>query len=390
MRLSEKSGHTNTARVLRMIWLSRGISRTELARALRLDKSTVTNIVSQLIDIGIVQGTEEGKAGPLGGRKPIRLDINRSYGCVAGFEIRPDSYTATAVDLDGKILFSETASLSASGNNLASVFLDLLDHISTKTTASGMRLIGAGVGVSGIVNPYSGVIYQSIPLDIREPFDFSRAAAASLDLPVRVENDANCCCWGELAFHKRARLQDFLFALVEFRDRRRPRVPFGGVAVGLGVVIGGRVHYGRDFSAGEFRSVYSPPGGSGQFTLTEAEMLRVQENAGLFRYFLHELAANLALLVNTLNLSHVFIGGAIERYGKKVIPVLRQAIRDNWAYPNEVRCTISFSSHGENAVAYGAAGMLLERVFSQAVPGRISGTEQDGLGLWTLIGTHAS
>ena len=183
MRLSEKSGHTNTARVLRMIWLSRGISRTELARALRLDKSTVTNIVSQLIDIGIVQGTEEGKAGPLGGRKPIRLDINRSYGCVAGFEIRPDSYTATAVDLDGKILFSETASLSASGNNLASVFLDLLDHISTKTTASGMRLIGAGVGVSGIVNPYSGVIYQSIPLDIREPFDFSRAAAASSGVP---------------------------------------------------------------------------------------------------------------------------------------------------------------------------------------------------------------
>lgn len=376
--------------MLRLIWLSRGISRTELARALRLDKSTVTNIVYQLIEIGIVHGTEEGKAGPQGGRKPIRLDINRSYGCVAGFEIRPDSYTATAVDLDGKIFFSETASVSVSGSNLAAVFLDLLDHISAKIAASGMHLIGAGVGVSGIVNPYSGVIYQSIPLDIREPFDFSRAASARLELPVRVENDANCCCWGELAFHKSARLQDFLFALVEFRDRTPPQVACGGVAVGLGVVIGGRVHYGRDFSAGEFRSVTSTPGGVGQFTLTETEMLQVRKDRGLFRYFLQELAANLALLVNTLNLSHVFVGGTIESYGTEVISVLRQAIQDNWAYPNEVRCAIRFSSHGENAVAYGAAGMLLERVFSQAVPGRVGEPEQDGFGLWTLIGARAS
>jgi len=68
--------------------------------------------------------------------------------------------------------------------------------------------------------------------------------------------------------------------------------------------------------------------------------------------------------VNTFNLDHVFLGGDIERYEREIQPVLAEEIRFNWPYPGDVRCAISFSSLGDKAVAYGAAGMVLHRLFA--------------------------
>ena len=43
--------------------------------------------------------------------------------------------------------------------------------------------------------------------------------------------------------------------------------------------------------------------------------------------------------------------------------VLREEIRRNWSYDNTVECAIEFATLGDKAVAYGAAGMFLERFF---------------------------
>jgi predicted NBD/HSP70 family sugar kinase len=134
--------------------------------------------------------------------------------------------------------------------------------------------------------------------------------------------------------------------------------------VGMGVVIGGRVHYGRDFSAGEFRSVFRTPGDKGQFSLSPEETFRVEEDPAILSRFIRELSRNIAMLVNTFNLDHVFLGGDIERYEGEIQPVLAEEIQANWPYPGGVHCTIRFSSLGEKAVAYGAAGMVLHRLFA--------------------------
>jgi hypothetical protein len=70
------------------------------------------------------------------------------------------------------------------------------------------------------------------------------------------------------------------------------------------------------------------------------------------------------MLVNTFNLDHVFLGGDIERYEGEIQPVLAGEIQANWPYPGGVHCAIRFSSLGEKAVAYGAAGMVLHRLFA--------------------------
>jgi hypothetical protein len=71
-----------------------------------------------------------------------------------------------------------------------------------------------------------------------------------------------------------------------------------------------------------------------------------------------------ALFVNTFNLSHVFVGGNIDWAYSSLREELGKEIELNWAYPDKHRCEIAISSLGDKAVAYGAAGMVLERMFA--------------------------
>ena len=354
----------NTSRVMREIWINKEISRIQIAKNLGLNKSTISSIVAELLNSRIITEHAEGEAGPRGGRKPVYLTLNRSYGCVLGIELRPESYTAVAVDLVGDILYSKFELIRLSGANFKEIFFDVTQRMRAELDRFEVPLLGIGVGVSGVVNPQKGIIRYSIPLQMEGEFDFRKAIAADYDLPLFLENDANACAWGELAFHRVKNLQDFLFLLVEFRDIKDRERFHERTAVGIGIVINGRVHYGQRYSAGEFRSIFCTPECKGQFSLSDDEAFRIEEDPEVLHRFIRELAKNIAMMVNTFNLSHVFLGGDIERYKKEVQGVLSEEIERNWPYPDEVRCKIRFSSLGDKSVAFGAAGMVLHRLFA--------------------------
>ena len=244
----------NTSQVLREIWLHRGISRVQIARNLDLDKSTISSIVAELLAAGIVAETEHGSAGPKGGRKPVFLTLNCSYGRVLGIEMRPEGYVAVAADLEGRVIGSWSGSMRITGTNLRESFVEISAGLRARLDSSA-PLLGIGVGLSGVVNPQKALIRYSIPLRIETPWDFRRQVADGYDLPVFIENDANACAWGEVGFHRSKRLRDFVFVLSEFRSVQETQLPHERIGVGLGIVIDGRVHRGRSFSAGEFRSV---------------------------------------------------------------------------------------------------------------------------------------
>jgi len=361
----------NTSRILRQIWISRRSSRVQLARDLGLNKSTITNIVSDLLDAGIVQEIAEGSAGPMGGRKPVHMELNRHFGYVLGLEIRPESYTAVAVDLAGDILFSRTEDESHSGENFTDSVIGLLRRLPEELGWIGVPVLGAGVGISGIVDSGRGTIRSSIPLRIPGPYDFSGIVGGAVDFPVFVENDANACAWGELAFHRSKKLRNFLFTLVEFHNDPSKEF-YENTSVGFGMVFNGNVYSGNRHSAGEFHSVFCRPGDLGQFRISNLEE-HIDEKPEILKELIEELSKHLALFINTLNLGQVFLGGDIERHQDLVMPILIKAIDDNWVYDTPVECEIRFSSLGDKSVAYGAAGLVLERLFMEPETIEVSG-----------------
>ncbi|MFA7128351.1 MAG: helix-turn-helix domain-containing protein, partial [Sphaerochaeta sp.] len=98
----------NSSRVIRQLWIEEQLSRAELAKRLELNKSSMSNIVNELMQQGIVKEQDVFDPGPKGGRKAIGLTLNKEYFHILGIEIRSDSYTALSVDLEGNVLFSET------------------------------------------------------------------------------------------------------------------------------------------------------------------------------------------------------------------------------------------------------------------------------------------
>lgn len=353
----------NTTRILHHIWIQRLASRIDIAKSLSLNKSTVSNIIGELLNAGVLVEDSIGQAGNLGGRKPINVKTNSQFGCVIGLEIRPESYTAIGTDLQGVILFVKTESMCISGSNLKSSIFEIIRRLEQECRRVNRPLIGIGVGTAGPLDPYQQVIKYSIPLKIDSSFDFYEEISRHFPIPVFLENDANCAAWGELAFHRHREMKNFLFTLVEFRDIEQQQWIHEKTSVGLGIVINGSVYYGKDYTAGEFRSIFRGPEHHGQFSFTKEEVHQLEEDSELMDRFIRELSKNLALLINTLNMSQIFLGGHIVRYQSKVQKILREEIRANWPYPDPWSCEILFSSLNDKAVAYGAAGMVLDRLF---------------------------
>ncbi|HWP67650.1 MAG TPA: ROK family protein, partial [Rectinemataceae bacterium] len=226
-------------------------------------------------------------------------------------------------------------------------------------------LLGIGIGTAGLVDSKKGRIRYSVPLGITKPLDFSKAVAGRLLLPYCIENDANCCAWGELAFNRKEDLKDFLFALVEYRQDRTSLMCYGGIGVGFGIVLGGKVHTGAHGFAGEFKSALCDGRSDLQFSLPLRELAKLGSDKAILGNVIGELSRNMAMLINTMDFSHVFIGGDIEALDIDLPAILRNRLEENWMYPSPKDVQIRFSSLGEKAVAYGAAGMVFERLLAE-------------------------
>lgn len=366
-----KGAVPNTAaRIIRTIWQNPRISRVGIAERLGLDKSTVTNQVSRLIEFGIIEEIAEGSAGTRGGRRPIHLAMNRSFGRVIGIEIQVENYVAVVVDLAGEILAETRGSASMARAGCSEMMLRVVQECSEKLCPDAQRLLGVGVGTGGLVDLRKGRIRYSVPLGIQEPIDFAKTVAAHIPVPCLIENDANCCAWGELAFNRDEALRDFLFALVEYRRDPKSVGLSGGIGVGFGIVLGGKVYSGAHGNAGEFRSTFCDGPGELQLSLPKDRLIRLDSDREALFEAADELARNAAMLVNTMDFERVYVGGDIEALDVDFPSILRRRLEENWMYPFPKEVEIHYSSLGGKAVAYGAAGMILDRLISeQTLPG---------------------
>jgi predicted NBD/HSP70 family sugar kinase len=359
------SGSRSAGRIFRAIWRTPHISRVDIANTLGLDKSTVTNQVNRLISLGLIEETEAGEASSRGGRRPIQLAIKRSFGHIIGIEVQVASYTAVAVDLSGEVLGELKGPVEANYDNFPTVVLDIVKRCSAQFGAGPAPILGVGVGIGGLVDLKKSRIRYSVPLGITKPLDFGKLVAARLDLPCFVENDANCCAWGELSFNRSEELRDFLFALVEYRQDRTSLGYYGGLGVGFGIVHSGKVYSGSHGTAGEFRSAFCEGRGQLQFAIPLEELNQIGRDRAVLERAAEELARNMAMLVNTMDFDRVYIGGDIEGLKVDFPTVLRRRLEENWMYPSPKDVEIRYSSLGNRAVAYGAAGMMLERLVAE-------------------------
>ena len=345
----------NKTRILREIWLNPGISRIELAAALSLNKSSITKMIQELLEGGLVSQGGEGTPSPQGGRKPVGLELNPRYGVFTGLEINEGYFHLTVLDFSGKTVFSQCLDhTSLSEKPLLKTLKKGINSLIK--AAKGQKIINMGVGLPGMVDCANGVLLRSSPLSIETPLPLQAALTELADFPIYIENDANCCCWGELAGRINNPEKNFLYVLGEIRENDTP-------GIGLGLALDGQVFRGPGFGAGEFRSILGNPDKTGQFSLPEVVLSRFFSDMEICCKIITELGRNIALVTNVLNLEKVFLGGFFHSFDPHWLDLIETEIHKNHSYPDTLGKLVQPALFDTEAVSLGAASLGMEKFF---------------------------
>lgn len=355
--------NANTSLVAQLIWKSPGISRVDIARELSLYRSTVTNIISSLIDNDIVYEGEEGSGMSRGGRKPIILRLNDKFGCVVGFDIQPSHYRAVIVDITGALLFEEKGAIPKV--DFEGILTFLMGLALKGVESTGLPLLAVCVGVPGIVNSENGIIEYAEPFNLRH-FDLHSFFASRYAVPVFVENDANCTAWLEMTINRTIKLGDFICLLADYHEGNYQFGDRSGIGVGIGLSIGGKVYHGSHSSAGEFCSLSWRGDSIGQTGLDEALLIRSAYDEEAWRVWMVDLFSSMVPVVSVMDPRVIFIHGKPFSDEKKILSLLEADCPQFLAILKKINCKLIFDAQDESVVAKGAAMMYLQKLF--AVP----------------------
>lgn len=373
----------NSSRIIHRLWIEDELSRADLASRLGLNRSSVSNIVADLMQRGIVRENKIIDPGPKGGRRAIGITLNTEYFNVIGIEIRSDSYTALSIDLEGSVLFSETQPKGFNAKTFTHEVRSLIDTLTKRPEYMGRHLLGVGIGFSGIVDTERQMIIRSVSFDFMHPFDFYGEIACAYSFPVFLENDANCGAWGEVIFQRKRNLRNFLFVLIEFWKAYDTQTGLSKPTVGLGFGFDGKIYRGSNNRAGEFKSVLNRDVNSSEQVVVDNQISITEDTEALHEY-LREVCDNLAFLINTLDIANVFIGGNVETIEDVIPDMLRRALRANSLDNSDERTHIQFSSLGYQAVSFGSAALVLDKVLMNLEP-LSDNASQEALPLFHLL-----
>jgi predicted NBD/HSP70 family sugar kinase len=238
----------NRSAVLWSLYFDRPRSRQDLGAATDLSPSTVTNVVRELLDEGIV--TEVGPQGSDGGRPRMLLDVNPDHGFVIGVDVGETRVRVGLYDLTMAERAKADRPLDPDGREVAVVVravADGLHAVLADAAVDPASVLGVGIGVPGIVEqgPEAVVHGQSVHWDA---VPLERLLRTHTGLPLRLENCAKTTGQAELWFGAGRGARTAAMALI-------------GTGVGASLVTGGSIYRGANSSAGEWGHTTIVPDG---------------------------------------------------------------------------------------------------------------------------------
>ena len=166
-----------------------------------------------------------------------------------GVDLGGTNLRAAAVDEHGQLLEKITlgTQVSLGRDRVIHDMCDAIQQLAQKHTASS-KLLGIGVGVPGIIDMETGMVREAVNLPGWVGFPVHAEIEKRLRAPVVLENDGRAATLGE-KWSGAARDVDDMAMLTL------------GTGVGGGLVLGGKLWYGRNGMAGEFGHCTVEPDG---------------------------------------------------------------------------------------------------------------------------------
>jgi glucokinase-like ROK family protein len=357
-------------------------SRAEIARATGLSRSTVSSIVSDLIESGLLseQGEATGVAhGEGGGRPPVLLSLNSAAGLAIGADFGHTHLRVAVSDLSHEVLAETRRELDVdhSAEEGLDAAEELVDEVLEEAGAERARVLGVGMGLPGPINRATGAVGSSSILPGWVGVDAAAELERRLRLPVHVENDANLGVLAEFVWGSGKGHTDIIYIKLSS-------------GVGAGLLLGGRLHEGAGGTAGEIghtpaqqgtaicrcgsrgcletvasaRAIAEQLSASRGEPVSKEQLLQLTADgdpaaARLIAEAGREIGVALAGLCNLLNPDCVIIGGDLSAAGELITEPVRESIRRYAIASAAEQVSVVAGILGERAELLGALALVL-------------------------------
>ena len=379
----------NLRTVLEVIRTAPPVSRAEIARRTGISKPTVSALLQDLLEMGLVSET-------------VREELGPTYGALF-FAPRPEAAHVLALDVGARRLRGAVADLDGVVHIRRDVTVEGLDAHRIVGAAAALAeelcsgagigrkaLQHAAIGVPGVVDRRDGRIWQATNVPALDGFQARDAFEAALSLPVTVENDIHLAALGEQRHGTKSGTgtdaESFAFLSV-------------GTGVGAGLILHGELHRGFAGAAGELDCALDPEtfddndpcagalleyaatrlSGHRQLTgeLSTEQVFALARSgdpdaSAVVDEEVRRIVSYVSTLAAVVDVELVVLGGGIGLNGDLLLPRVSDRLANRVPYPPRVEV----SALGDAAVLTGAVAVAtraaLEQILSLrfGVPGR--------------------
>lgn len=214
------------------------IGRSELASATGLTQATMTTVVRQLLDDGLI--IESGRSVSTGGRPTVLLDLNPDARFALGIQLGAESVTYVVVNVGGSVI-GQLRDNGVTGGSGAQIAAQVAEQVRIMLEVAGIdrsAVIGAGVVAPGPLDLVRGTTVGSTRLGDWRDVGLRDQIRDALGLPVVLDNDATAAALGD--FWGGEALNSFAHATI-----------YMGSGIGAGILVDGAVFRGSSSNAGE-------------------------------------------------------------------------------------------------------------------------------------------
>lgn len=390
----------NSRLILNRIRLQGPLARVAIAASTGLSRTTVSSIVNDLLDEGLVREGDLLKASPSGGRRAMVVHFNASAAYLLGVDVGRTHVIILATDLAANHIATYSGPFDTEQGPEASLrqLTGLIWRFVAEHHLAWDRVVGVGVAIPGPLDAERRMLVAPPRMPGWDQFDIKAALERALEVPMYVDNDANMGALGEGRFGAGRGVPHFVYSKV-------------GTGIGCGIVINGVVYRGCSGTAGEMGHFTVAPDGprcdcgnqgcleacasapyvvhdaaNGWSWRDEAPPLDYRNGASashehdvadVVRAALRgDLASQAAIrksgdrvgialagLVNLLNPSLILLDGSVARAGELFLDPIRAAIAARSLRAATASVAVRLGELGDHAIALGAIATSLDAVF---------------------------
>lgn len=366
--------------VLNLIRSKGPIYGAELSKITKLQAATVSKIIKKLSEIGFIEIDSLGNSTHLGGKRPILWRITPDYGYIIGIEVLPFEIRGSLINLNSEIMVQQTniQSPKLGKDTVVAAIKKMIEGLISAANVSKEKIIGAGLGVSGLVDSKNGIVRYSIGLELKD-FPLKRQMEKLVKLPIVVANDANSAVLGEKWLGQGVEASHLVYITVNEEI----------TGIGCGIILNNELFMGRNECAGElildlpqihklFPEISPDMRDSsllnemGQY-LNKISMLELVKDARsngqlalkIFDHLGKVLGREVARIISFINPDMIILGGDITEAKELILNPIKNEVSELVLEIPRQMVSIEMTKFARYAVSIGSAALILKEIFRE-------------------------